>query len=246
MRIFVENARNDRAFLLAFADPDQRRRLEHAEQRGWLVYTGGGIGEIQKALETTMSPSSWFVAHRTWALCDSDAATAGSPGRASTTITHLLRRLERRMGRPAGWAGTALARRAIENYAPPDRVRSWAMTLWSAPAEEVDRWMSEANARLEGGGYLRPLPKVGTPKRRILGALALRSLPPQQRAHLDLKRGKEGTDREQWEKIPEPARTWLDHGLGAGFAAEFYPRFRDLEDDSGELRPLLDQLLRRL
>lgn len=53
LRVLLENGRNDRRFLLAFARQDQRERLRQAERQGWLVFeTAGGITELKVRAES--------------------------------------------------------------------------------------------------------------------------------------------------------------------------------------------------
>lgn len=52
LRVLLENGRNDRRFLLAFAGSAQRTALERAERQGWVVFeTAGGISELKVRAE---------------------------------------------------------------------------------------------------------------------------------------------------------------------------------------------------
>lgn len=125
LQAYTENARNDRAFLFAFADEDQRRRLEDAERKGWLVFAGGGIGEVKKAAEAKGSQDALLVL-RGWFLSDSDARVPGQLSDVAGQVKEAIHKVERRLGRPNGWAGAILQRRAIENYIPASRLRRYA------------------------------------------------------------------------------------------------------------------------
>jgi hypothetical protein len=247
LRAYTENARNDRAFLFAFADEDQRRRLEDAERKGWLVFAGGGIGEVKEAAE---SRGSRGKALRGWFLCDSDARVRGQLSKNAKLVEKAIRKIERWLRRPEGWSGAILRRRAIENYIPPVRLRTYARDRWS------DRWIPEreefvaqADQCLEQGSGLQAFPDKDDPRRLLVQAMALQHLErlePEVWHHISLKYGESKSDPTLWSKVSEPARAWLAPGLGEQIAADFFPRARNLHDPTNEIPALIAQLLRRL
>ena len=78
LRVFLENGRYDRAFLLAFADAATHKALVEAEQAGWRVFeTARGISELVVRAEDaiTLARSS-RVGARTRGCCSPMARTA--------------------------------------------------------------------------------------------------------------------------------------------------------------------------
>lgn len=76
--------------------------------------------------------------------------------------------------------------------------------------------------------------------------MALEGLAPEVWHHISLKHGEAASDPTLWSKVPEPARTWLEPGLGAKIVADFFPLARNLHDPTNEIPALIAQLLRRL
>lgn len=116
--VLVENARNDRAFLMSMATIEQRRRLAELEDKNWLRFSGaGGIGEMKMLLETFAYQRSQtrFV---TWVAHDSDALQPNSPSMEALEVRNLCN------GRAIGHH--MLTRRAIENYLPMASLEAWA------------------------------------------------------------------------------------------------------------------------
>lgn len=106
--IVVEDGDHDRAFFLSMATPEQRRAIEHLEQRQCLEFKhGGGLKNIEKLIDKQVSSDAallYFV------LFDSDALTPGAPSPASEQVRTLCE--------AAGLRHHQLRRRAAENYLP--------------------------------------------------------------------------------------------------------------------------------
>lgn len=120
LRVLLENGRNDRRFLLAFAGGDQRNALERAEQQGWLVFeTAGGITELKvraesvkeqlgrlgqdlEASRSEQDRENCLELLRTMMISDSDARELPAKDHRSTeaaTIAECLDKLEGRFAR---------------------------------------------------------------------------------------------------------------------------------------------------
>jgi hypothetical protein len=124
--VLLENGRNDRAFVLAFADGASHDALRKAEQEGWVVFeTAGGIGELIQRISAARDSAPREV-FRTMYLCDSDAREQGALSHEAAIVQQNLTDLSTLYGRPAGHFGAVLGRRAAENYAPPSDVLAWA------------------------------------------------------------------------------------------------------------------------
>lgn len=253
LRVLLENGRNDRSFMLAFADDAAKKVLREAEQEGWIVFeTAGGIGEIVKRMETPDSePREVF---RTMYLCDSDAREPGQPSDNATFIQKKLADLTARYLRPSGHFGVVLARRAAENYAPPSEVLAWACdTFGNNRASGV----IEQSKTQTGRATLVGQPgDSGSPKRRLLAAIALRELGADTRAFLDMKEGRHKKASDGgfairtidliWNQLDAFQQAALLNGLGASFSAEFYGTRVGLTDETGEITALIATILERL
>lgn len=116
--IYVENSRNDRAFLLSVCTESQRENLRRLEQSGEVRFVhGGGITELGKQLDSdsangTFCPASSFV------IFDSDALM---PRRLSGQADWLQKKCS-----ALGVGHRCLERRAIENYITWSALRDWA------------------------------------------------------------------------------------------------------------------------
>ena len=254
LRVLLENGRNDRAFVLAFADLATRRALEAAEREGWIVFeTAGGLGELLLRIVAAPSSAEREV-FRTMYLCDSDAQEPGKPSHQAATVQQNLADLSVLYERRADYFGAVLGRRAAENYAPPKEVLTWACNTFGRKASSLIEQAKAVPGRTVLAG------DTGEPasaKRRLLAAIALKELNPDSRGFLDMKEGR-------WRKNKPPkddiARTvdsvWnlldpfqkaaLLDGFGSAFSADFYADRRGLMDETGEITRLLATLLERL
>jgi hypothetical protein len=139
LRVLLENGRNDRAFVLAFADRASHDALRKAEREGWIVFeTAGGIGELLVRIRAAPEGEP-REAFRTLYRCDSDARAPGHPTNQAATVQQKLGELSLRYARRAGHFGAVLGRRAAERYAPPGDVVAWAATPLRSHGGERDR-----------------------------------------------------------------------------------------------------------
>lgn len=127
LRVLLENGRNDRRFLLAFARGDQRTRLEKAERQGWIAFeTAGGISELKaraEAVDVALRGLSQDLRAsgrdgdkeaclellRMMMISDSDTRAPDEPSAEARAIARCLAKLEHRFSGakfyPAGEVG---------------------------------------------------------------------------------------------------------------------------------------------
>lgn len=257
LRIFLENGRNDRGFLLAFADAATQAALLKAERAGWLVFeTAGGITELNVRLgvATTVKRESREV-FRTMYLCDSDACKPGDPSTIAKKIMDGLNDLGLLYRRAPSHFGAVLGRRAAENYAPPEEVVTWASSGFDRAAEMHEKFMTS-----HGRGELTTDPGArNSPKRHFLAALALRELNqvPDVRGHLDMKEGRfhknpppepdvVRTVDDIWNQLDSFQQAALMDGFGKTFSAKFYEGKSGLSDETNEVTGMLEKIMERL
>ncbi len=116
LRLMVENATNDGAFIRAMAPEPWRKRLQEALDRGWAEFDNGGglsvmLSRVEELARTDEGPL------RTWVMFDSDAREPGCPSSDSEDLRHACRR--------ARVAHHQLSRRASENYLPLKAISAW-------------------------------------------------------------------------------------------------------------------------
>jgi hypothetical protein len=245
LRVLLENGRNDRLFLLAFADAATLNALKRAEDAGWLVFeTAGGIGELKVRLEKADEVAP-LDAMRMMYLCDSDAREPGGRSAEATTVQSGLEGLEQRYRRQVGYFGCVLSRRSAENYAPPRAVLQWAKS--HAP----DAWrLFEEASQPRTRDMLARNPSRGSTHGCLLAAIALNELSPEIRAHIDMKSGRgEASIRTIdaiWGRLNDFQQAALQEGFGSRFAASFFGDSRGLSDETGEVIALLQRILERL
>lgn len=255
LRVFLENGRNDRAFLLAFADVAVHDALRRAEKEGWLVFeTAGGITELQlRALDAATHPAPREV-FRTMYLCDSDAQEETAISDEAKQVKKSLESLETTYHRPSAHFGTILRRRAAENYAPPDAVLDWAQQTTNGSAS---KFVTEALDPGQRAALTMDPGAQNSGKRRILAAVALTSLPPLARGYIDMKAGRlrSGKPPEPdvirtidavWNMLDAFQQAALRDGFGARFSSEFYGGRGGLTDETGEVTSFLSKILERL
>lgn len=144
-RVYLENARFDRAFFSAMLEPQHRDFVDWLEKKNFLIFVnGGGIGELRKNLVNDVSGNRFRIV-KSWALFDSDAAAPGVVSREAQALSDVCRGL--------GVAFTCLRRRAIENYLPKGALYDfvWAGTGRQRSARKtiVDAFCSLASAQRE-------------------------------------------------------------------------------------------------
>jgi hypothetical protein len=116
-RLYVENGRNDRQFLLAYTTPDQRDKFALLEQLNGLTFVhAGGITEMLALLQADIA-NQVASADYSWAVFDCDSLQPGVPSAHSKNLSHACVVL--------GIPQTQLQRRAIENYIPRNSLRYW-------------------------------------------------------------------------------------------------------------------------
>ncbi len=256
LRLLLENGRNDRAFLLAFADGATRAALENAERQGWLAFeTAGGISEIRIRIESVLQQideqHTQLDVLRVLYLCDSDAKIAGKPSEEALAVQQALTRVHAMFYGHLGTSGSfgrVLRHRAAENYAPSAPVRKWAQQQFGRGAWELFKEAASPSGRQK---LSIATGNKGSTRRRLLAAIALGELPSDTRSVLCMKEGR-GEDMaprtapEVWATLDPFQAAALTDGFGASFSATFYGNARGLQDDSGEIAALLKNLLERL
>ncbi len=254
LRILLENGRNDRAFILAFADSATHKALSEAEEAGWIVFeTAGGINELALRLESAADAAAREV-FRTMYLCDSDAREPGALTEIAAAIQQSLTALAIRLRRPAGHFGCVLTRRAAENYAPPGDVLTWASEGFGREAWKL---IQQASSPTERAMLTIGTGLANSARRQLLGAIALRELHPDVRGFLDMKEGRfhknkrpkpdiERTADSIWNALDDFQRAALLDGFGAGFSASFYASRTGLGDETGEIPALLAKIMERV
>lgn len=113
--IFVENRRNDQAFLKAVAAGWRKQRLLQLLEKNWIRFdSGGGIGEVLKWVQEISEHPEQFL--RGFALFDSDALRPNEPSEQSAeVVTACGQNVHHHR----------LQRRAIENYLPIKLLELW-------------------------------------------------------------------------------------------------------------------------
>jgi hypothetical protein len=252
LRIMLENGRTDRAFVLAFADKAVARALKQAEEAGWLVFEScGGISEMLLHA-TAAQRSAPMDVLRTIYLCDSDATVPGVPSASATKVKSALARLERRFSRLPPYFGQALQRRAAENYAPPGAVLTWAIAEFDR--DDAHRLIEQAKTRDGRQSLAIAAGKAGTPRRRLLAAIAIKELQPHHEKVcevLDMKEGRgpvasRRTTDKVWNALDSFQKAVLADGFGSSFSARFYLDQQHLRDETGEISGFIGTILERL
>jgi len=248
LQVVLENGRNDRAFLLAFADRATREAIVYAEDAGWLAFEmGGGIGEIALRIESALGAKDDQI-FRTMYLSDSDAREAGALSDEASRVQASLATLGATFARYPSHFGRVLARRAAENYAPPSAVLTWARD-----AAGLDAWrlIAEAKSPAERARLAIGAGTAGSARRRLLAAVALGELPTHLRGFIDMKHGRERedairTDDAVWNALDEYQKAALRDGFGGSFSVEFYGSQTELSDETKEISGFLGKILERL
>jgi hypothetical protein len=247
LRVILENGRNDRAFVLAFADEAAARALKEAEDAGFLVFeTGGGIGELR--VRTKAANRAPMEVLRTMYLCDSDAMEPGVHSPDAADVQKNLAILEGRFYRSPLHFGQVLTRRAAENYGPPGAVLKWSASVFGS-----DAWRLIQQAESPTGRQTLAIGtgNAGSPRRRLLAAIALKELPEAVRGVLDMKEGRGPPDARRtaddvWNRLDPFQQAVLVDGFGGSFSARFYLSQQHLNDETGEVVSFLKKILERL
>lgn len=116
-KIWVENARTDKTFLLALATPKQRIHLKQLEAKGFLEFSnGGGIDELRQQLVNSAGEAGFAL--RSWVISDSDARLPNAPSEAANRLRDTCTRFSVPYHQ--------LLKRAAENYLPRGALMRWA------------------------------------------------------------------------------------------------------------------------
>lgn len=249
LRVLLENGRNDRSFVLAFADEASRTVLENAEREGWLVFeSAGGISEL--AIRAKSVQKNEFDALRLIFLCDSDQKQHGKPSEEAAQVKRALNALRRQFHRREGHFGQVLSRRAAENYAPPVEVVCWAKAKAVKDAAAIFGDYSTKDGRKR---LTRSQGRAGSPRRMLIAALALKELSPDDRSLFDMKEGRgpqgnQRTDDGVWDKLTDFQKAALADGFGKNFGPDFYNASKEkhLQDETGEVAAFINTLIERL
>jgi len=127
-KVVVENAINDRNFVLCGCTPEQLRAVLSYERDGSVVFQhAGGITSMYQSLAIAAA-SNTAEDRLQFAIFDSDALAPGMPSNQSEQV--------RRLCAAKRISHHQLKRRAIENYIPPDKLRGW---VYSRPASRKQR-----------------------------------------------------------------------------------------------------------
>lgn len=115
LKILVENAHNDGAFVRRMLPPSWRTRLKRFEAESWAVFeNGGGLG----TLKITIRNLDGRYALRTVTIFDSDALRSDAPSSESDDV------VEECKAKGVEWV--RLKRRAAENYLPVASLLLWS------------------------------------------------------------------------------------------------------------------------
>jgi hypothetical protein len=126
-RLVLENARNDWRFLRRMATTTERQCLDDLFDKGWLVTSGGGQGELTKEVERICRGLEGDKLAA--AFFDSDST---EPGKLSRNTELAVKACQ-----DARILFYCLARRAIENYLPLESLRLWACS--GSKSKQADR-----------------------------------------------------------------------------------------------------------
>ncbi len=206
-KILVEDARSDRAFLLAMCTPEQRQFFEDRERRGLLEFVhGGGVSSMNTVVEALANDDRAQLT--TFVLFDSDALRPGVPSPQSEQL---------RAACTPHIAHHQLRRRFIESYLPLRALSDWAGSIRNSKKRKKRRHRFAALARL-------------TPAQRHFYNMKKGFLEDDKRAKAAQTAGA------LYDGVDHFTREALAHGLDAHLSALFHPpgaRFseRDLKDD---------------
>lgn len=129
LRVKVEDAENDGAFLQSMALPAHRRFMEQALEQRWAeLEHSGGIDGIIKHLTRVSTPaddSTWRSRVRTWVMFDRDADETNRSAPSTKSEQARQKLGSGALDLPWNPGGHQLRRRAIENYVPLATLSSW-------------------------------------------------------------------------------------------------------------------------
>lgn len=115
LKILVEHAHNDGAFVRRMLPADWSNKLKRWERESWAEFSnGGGLGTLKETIQHLDS----LEAQRIVAIFDSDAVTPGTPSQTSELAVVVCKN--------RAVAGLRLRRRAAENYLPPATLGEWS------------------------------------------------------------------------------------------------------------------------
>jgi len=142
--IWVENRRNDKAFLEAVATGWRKERLKKLLANAFMEFNGGGgLGEVLKWVEEIADLPE--KRHRSFALFDSDAPQPKRPSQQSQEVVETCQK--------TSIPYHQLQRRAIENYLSLESLAMWATRKVHEPVhgknkhQLVEEFKNLANAQ---------------------------------------------------------------------------------------------------
>lgn len=256
-RVLLENGRNDRDFLLAYASADTRVYLRDAEEQGWLLFeTAGGITEIKARLEE-IRKMSW-ARLRFFCLVDSDAKQPGIPSAVAESVRTVLGEIAADIPLPAdqvGKLGKVLERRAVENYLPLPTFKRYIFgRLKKGPANDVDNLWQQAPPT---GWQISEaqLGETGSERRALFAALALEGASDEVLTYLDFCQGR-GPDGSRtvdvvWNQLSQRQQQALLFGFTKSLLRGFFSDHVEhdpvaLSEPTGELAAILAVIQERL
>ena len=120
-------------------------------------------------------------------LCDSDGREPGEISTEAMTVRQGLESLAGRHDRDVAYFGHVLHRRSAENYAPPREVLIWAKAAAGPEAWQILQRASDPRERV---AMAQDPSKQDRQSRYLRAAIALKELPRDVRAFLDMKEGR--------------------------------------------------------
>lgn len=246
LRVLLEHGRNDGNFLLAFCRSADRNLMTRFADRGWIDFAnGGGITGLHVLLQDEERED---VLLRTFVLCDSDAQQPDAPSQQALDVcAQIQRHATAPILRPARF-GHMLRARAAENYADCRKVLPWALNLLGQASRSECHEIIEQSKTAAGRSALLHRPgATGTPRRKLLFALAWRDLEEAQRFHLDAKHGIAAKNAPSLvDGLDDFQRAALAEGFGPSFSKSFYPTQLEQHDPTGEIPAVIVDILGRL
>jgi len=245
-RVLLENGRNDRDFLLAYADSPTRRTLEEAESKGWLLFeTSGGIGEVVNRLKE-LAATPWAV-ERFFCLVDSDSKEPNAGSEEAVTVRENFTRIAAGLGREPDDFGHILGRRAAENYVNLDALKRWLSARLGG--KEFDSLSARWQKALDRKSPSVANTKDGPYARALFATFALDGVSDVVWNCLDFSKGEgekgDRTSQAVWAVLEPLQRSVLRFGFTKKLLREFFKDQTGLDDVTGELKPVLGVILER-
>ncbi len=258
LRILLENGRNDRDFLFAYADGATRTALVDAAKKGWLLFeTAGGINETKRRLEEIKENGLW-AQYRFYCLVDSDARDANTPSSVAVEVQKLLKAIAKQTNINVDKVGKVLDRRAVENYLYLPALKAWLrIKLKQGQFNSVESTWKKCNEKAPVPGLNK---NTNIYKQALFAALALECMPTNLRAEFskffDFSSGRGSTQAPRtadslWTPLSDRKKSALQAGFGKNLLRKFFASQGDLPDPTatnggGEIKLILSTILERL